>query len=313
MYMGGIKHIREVCMNKIKKAMIILKIIGVAAAALPSAVSAASYPTVYKGVDYKKVYNYNYYVKKYPSIKKKYGSNKTAVLKDFAVNGIKAGRLGSKYCTTKAGKKAVRELYYKTLMKPAEAKVSRKLYVTKTSKKTNTIILVVDHRISVWYKKGYGVWERKVTGYCGYGRNGLSLDRTAGDGTTPIGSFPIIYAFGNDDDPGTPMKYRKTTPYSYLSIERDTYNQWVESRSYVRGEHLQSYGSVYKHALWIGYNVNPTTYGKGSAIFLHYKGKTWKTAGCVSVNPKVMMRIMKLARNGTQIIIVPKEKDIMKY
>lgn len=273
---------------------------------------AASYPTVYKGVDYAKIYNYNYYVKTYPDVKKKYGTDQAAVLKNFAEHGLHHGRYGNAYCKTAAGKRLCRQIMYKTIMSASDAAVSKKIYQTATSKKTKQIILVIGHQLTFWEKAGYGIWEKSISAYCGYGRNGLSADRQEGDGTTPAGSFPIVYAFGNAANPGTKMKYRRTTANSYLSGERGTYNQWVESSVRIKGEHLQSI-SLYKYAMWIGYNVNPTVYGKGSAIFLHLKGSIWSTSGCVTVKESVMKKLLKCAKNGTYIIIVSKRADITKY
>ena len=275
-------------------------------------IAAASYPTVYKGVDYSKIYNYNYYVKAYPDVKKKYGIDKQAVLKNFAEHGLHHGRLGNGYCKTAAGKRLCRQIMYKTIMSAADAAVSKHIYRSAVSKKTGQIILVIGHRISFWEKAGYGIWEKRLSAYCGYGRNGLSVSRKEGDGTTPIGAFKIVYAFGNAKNPGTKMKYRLTTDKSWLSEEKSTYNKWVESSRSMKGEHLRSI-SVYKYAMWIGYNVNPTVYGKGSAIFLHLKGNSWSTSGCVSVTESVMKNILKRAKNGTYMVIVPKRSDILKY
>ena len=273
---------------------------------------AASFPAVYKGIDYSKIYNYNYYVKTYPDVKKKYGSDKEAVLKNFAEHGLHHGRYGNSYCKTAAGSRLCRQIMYKTIMSAGDAAISKMIYRSAASKKTKQIILVINHKLTFWEKGGYGIWEKVLSCYCGYGRNGMSADRREGDGTTPIGAFKIVYAFGNNANPGTKMKYRRTTANSYLSEEKTTYNQWVESSSGVKGEHLQSY-SVYKYAMWIGYNVSPTVYGKGSAIFLHCRGSSWKTSGCISVTEGMMKKILKQAKNGTYIIIVPKRADIVKY
>ena len=82
---------------------------------------------------------------------------------------------------------------------------------TRTAGKTSQIILVVDHNLSFWEKDADGEWSRKLSVYCGYGRNGLNDDRYEGDKTTPIGSFPILHAFGIASNPGTPMQYKKVT------------------------------------------------------------------------------------------------------
>ena len=150
--------------------------------------------------------------------------------------------------------------------------------------------------------------------YCGYGKNGFSSNRHAGDKTTPIGSFPMLYAFGLVDNPGTAMSYKKITSRSYLSGEAETYNQWIESdRRMYDSEHLMDYYQ-YKYAMNIGYNINPTVYGRGAAIFLHCKSTNrWSTAGCVSVPEDVMLELLLKSHNGEYIIIVPSVDDIYNY
>ena len=54
-----------------------------------------NYAVKYKGKNYKAVYNYNFYMKKYPKLFKKYGLNDEAALKNFVENGMKLGRQGS--------------------------------------------------------------------------------------------------------------------------------------------------------------------------------------------------------------------------
>ena len=48
--------------------------------------------TVYNGTDYSAVFNYNYYVNKYPDIKKAFGTDYLGVLKHFVTCGMKEGR-----------------------------------------------------------------------------------------------------------------------------------------------------------------------------------------------------------------------------
>ena len=194
----------------------------------------------------------------------------------------------------------------------ADYRVQQLLVKTKTAGKTGQIILVVDHNLSLW-EKGSGGWVKTLTAYCGYGCNGMSADRHEGDRTTPIGSFPILHGFGSAKNPGSTMQYKKITNNSYWSGEYSTYNQWVESKRRVAGEHLIDYYQ-YKYAMAIGFNRNPTVYKKGAAIFLHCKSRGhWSTAGCVSVEESVMKSLLLKSHNGVYMIIVPREKDIASY
>ena len=191
-------------------------------------------------------------------------------------------------------------------------KIENLLANSATAQKTDQIILVVDHTLSLWNKID-GEWYEDFETYCGYGRNGLNIDRHEGDGTTPIGAFPILYSFGHGENPGTAMTYKKITPNSYLSGESSTYNTWVESSYSMDGEHLADYYQ-YQYAMNIGFNINPTVFGKGAAIFLHCKsvGK-WTTAGCVSLPENYMLDLLKKSHDGEYIIIVPKVEDIANY
>lgn len=62
---------------------------GIGTATLQNAV------TRYNGVDYSAIYDYNYYVTKYPDIKRAYGSNDAAVLAHFVNQGMREGRQGN--------------------------------------------------------------------------------------------------------------------------------------------------------------------------------------------------------------------------
>lgn len=184
---------------------------------------------------------------------------------------------------------------------------------TATARKTDQIILVADHTLSLWNKVD-GVWQKDLESRCNYGRNGFSRNRHAGDKTTPVGAFEILYAFGMDDNPGTEMQYKKITPSSYLSAEDETYNTWVESASEIAGEHLIEYFPEYKYAMNFAFNLNPTILGKGAAIFLHCNStyKDW-TSGCVSVPENVMLELLLKAHDGAWIIIVPSQNEIADY
>ena len=64
----------------------------------------------------------------------------------------------------------------------------------------------------------------------------------------------------------------------------------------------------------IGYNLNPTVYGRGSAIFLHCKStNTWCTAGCVSLEEKNMVSVMKQLKKGAYIMIASEKSELEKY
>ena len=186
---------------------------------------------------------------------------------------------------------------------------------SETAKKTSQIVLVNDHELTLWEKQSDGTWKGSEPMYCGYGLNGFidPESRRMGSKTTPKGSYELTYAFGKAENPGTKMSYYPITPYSYLSSEKDTYNQWVESTTKVTGEHLIDYYQ-YKYAVNIGFNINPTVYGRGAGIFLHCKSyNSWNTAGCVSLEESNMVWVLKQLKNGAYMIIVSDKSEIRSY
>ncbi|MCR5008662.1 MAG: L,D-transpeptidase family protein [Oribacterium sp.] len=191
-----------------------------------------------------------------------------------------------------------------------------KLKSSLTAQITDQIILVVDHNLTLWNKQSDGNWIKDMDVYCGYGRNGLKPfnERHEGDQTTPIGSFPILHAFGFGSNPGTAMTWREITENSYWSGEKATYNTWVESATHVGGEHLIEYEICYKYAMAIGFNINPTVYKRGSAIFLHCKNPAeWGSAGCVSVLEEDMLKLLQKCHDGCYIMIVPDADAISNF
>ena len=143
---------------------------------------------------------------------------------------------------------------------------------------------------------------------CGHGRNGFSADKREGDGKTPVGTFPIEFAFGLEEPSDCHLPFRKITPFSCWSGEREDYNLWVESepgkRDMSRSEHLADYPVEYRFAFSIGYNTRAREWGLGSAIFLHCKGaKKWNTAGCISLPEGRIRTLLARLRPGAVIKI----------
>ena len=179
--------------------------------------------------------------------------------------------------------------------------------------KVKQVILVQDHRLSLWNRvadsqntKNCCGWEKSFEVPCHYGKNGLNADRHDGDGTTPIGLFKVTLVFGNAPDPGSAMPYRRITPTSWWSGEKEDYNTWVEvepgTRDMSRSEHLYRFKISYKYAMAIDFNTNPEVWGKGFAIFIHcdYLDDV-TTAGCVALEEQYMLRLVKECKEGTYL------------
>lgn len=175
--------------------------------------------------------------------------------------------------------------------------------------RSNARQMVIATGVDIGYKYGTlrffeyrnGDWVQLFSAPCRFGRNGLinGVLRKTGSLTTPTGIWLMpSYVFGQHSSApsGTRMPYRHITPRSYWSaVPNATYNTWVESSSYVYGEHLIHYTTTYEWALSTGYNALPNqrVIGRGTAIFLHCYG-TGLTAGCVSTAPANMVKVFRL-------------------
>lgn len=140
----------------------------------------------------------------------------------------------------------------------------------------------------------WAVYLQDISGYVG--KNGITSDKKEGDKKTPKGLFPLLFAFGIEENPESSMIYQTVTAESYWVDDPNSayYNQWVEgvdSKDWNSAEHLIEYPEQYAYAVVIGYNNDPIEPGKGSAIFLHCGNRP--TAGCVSIPRDYMKQLLQ--------------------
>ena len=142
------------------------------------------------------------------------------------------------------------------------------------------------------------VHEAAVTAF---GVNGLkpAAQRLDGDHTSPIGTFPMVYAFGTGN-PGTALDYRVVTSCSWWIEDPAVadYNRWREScavsgHTAAVSERLMDYVTnttgQYRQAVVIGFNYTRPIRsgpGSGSGIFLHYTPAYGSTWGCIGLSSR---------------------------
>lgn len=133
------------------------------------------------------------------------------------------------------------------------------------------------------------------------GTNGLRVNRREGDGTTPIGTFPIgATMYGNAPNPGVRFRY----------VRLRCGDWWVEDSRSPAYNRFQRIGCgrrppfkvttpdmsmerrAYTHLAVIEFNMHPIVPGRGSAIFLHaHTGRP--TNGCVSLRRPELVRVLR--------------------
>ncbi len=157
------------------------------------------------------------------------------------------------------------------------------------------------------YNKNGNHFDKVLSTSCYVGRNGITSNKSEGDGKTPAGVYTLGQAFGVASDPGSTRSYLKVNS-NYYWVDDSTskyYNQLVDvskvSKDWSSAEHLIDYTSAYRYAIAVDYNTACTPY-KGSAIFLHCS-TGGSTSGCVAVSESYMIQILQSLKSDTRIYI----------
>ncbi len=153
-------------------------------------------------------------------------------------------------------------------------------------------------------KNSQGVFYVDCNGSAYIGKNGLGKVRE-GDGMTPEGDFDVRRAFGILPNPGTCMEYFDITDTMVACDEEgEHYNQIVDTRFMDHpcgGEQMAKMMPEYSYGLELNYNPQ-NVYPKGSAIFVHCKGKKAFTMGCVAIDESLMRHVLVSSR-GLKVCI----------
>lgn len=159
-------------------------------------------------------------------------------------------------------------------------------------------------RVSLWRLTDAG-WQRRLTAYdgrTGYGGLVRGSRRVQGSGTTPLGSYRLLSAFGThraDDAWALPYRRIRRGDYWVQDNRSEHYNRyrnrrqggfrwWLRSGPNV-SERLTDYPRQYEWAIVTGFNRRQVRH-RGSGIFVHVNGRG-ATAGCVSA-PRWLVRAL---------------------
>ena len=82
------------------------------------------------------------------------------------------------------------------------------------------------------------------------------------------------------------------------------YNKPIKINNYVRYEKLYRHDYKYNLFIPIKYNWENTKIGRGSAIFLHLTKSYKPTAGCIGLNEKDFLILIKLIDKKTKLKII---------
>jgi L,D-peptidoglycan transpeptidase YkuD (ErfK/YbiS/YcfS/YnhG family) len=144
---------------------------------------------------------------------------------------------------------------------------------------------------------------------CALGRSGKVFRKKEGDGATPIGLFPLRFAFYRQDRivrPATGLPLRRLAPHDgWCDAPGDLcYNRFVRHPFRASAEQLWRADHLYDVIVVIGHNDQPRRRAAGSAIFLHMARDGLKpTEGCIAVRAPDMRKVLLRIQPSTRIRI----------
>jgi L,D-peptidoglycan transpeptidase YkuD (ErfK/YbiS/YcfS/YnhG family) len=156
---------------------------------------------------------------------------------------------------------------------------------------------------------GHAEWGKRRF-RCALGRGGIRRDKREGDGATPAGSWRMrALLFRPDRVEGTPLTglpLRALRPEDgWCDDPTDLlYNRAVKLPFRAHAEALWRADEVYDLIVVLGYNDDPPTPGRGSAIFLHVARPDFApTEGCVALSREDLALVTREANTGSWIVV----------
>ena len=143
---------------------------------------------------------------------------------------------------------------------------------------------------------------------CALGKNGITKSKREGDKKTPAGVFSLGKVFYRKDK----IKSLKTKLKKVIIKKNMAWCDDPENKSYNKliftndknKEKLFRKDNLYNIIIVINYNIRPIKKNKGSAIFIHLARKNYSgTMGCVGLNKKDLIEILKTLKKNTKIKI----------
>jgi len=165
-------------------------------------------------------------------------------------------------------------------------------------------LIVKNPHLVVW-----GAYEFQ----CAVGRGGFvqAMDKSEGDGKTPVGRWPMREVFYRADRVPplvTALPVRVTQPDdAWCDIAGDPcYNQHVKLPYPTQDEHLWREDALYDIMVVLGYNDAPVMQGKGSAIFLHVVRPDYSpSTGCITLAQEDLISVLREANKDSAVLIEP--------
>ena len=144
---------------------------------------------------------------------------------------------------------------------------------------------------------------------CSIGKNGITKKKKEGDNKTPRGIFEIGHLYFRKD------RIKKiNTSLKNIQIKDNMgwcddvkspnkYNQLIIIDNKVKHEKLKRKDHKYDLLIPIKYNVKNSVVGMGSCIFIHLTKNYKPTAGCIALQKKDFLIMLRFIKKNTKIKI----------
>ncbi len=146
---------------------------------------------------------------------------------------------------------------------------------------------------------------------CALGRAGVTEDKREGDTATPAGCFALRRVFYRPDRIARPATVLPVAPLHPLDAWCDDsadprYNCLVRQPHGASVELLWRDDHIYDVIVVLGYNDEPVTPGRGSAIFFHVaRPNLAPTLGCIAARRAHVLRILEECEASTRLCVIP--------
>ena len=143
---------------------------------------------------------------------------------------------------------------------------------------------------------------------CCIGKNGVSNHKIEGDKKTPKGLFSLGNVYFRKDRNIKPKTKLKCIPINKNmgwcnDIRSAKYNNLIKTNKQIRHEKIYRRDYKYDYLITVNYNTKNVKIGRGSAIFLHLTKNYKPTIGCIALNKKDFLILLKIIDKKTKIRI----------
>ena len=143
---------------------------------------------------------------------------------------------------------------------------------------------------------------------CVIGKNKLKKNKIEGDNSTPVGKFKLLSLYYRKDK----IKYIDTK-LNKVAIKKNLgwcddirsqfYNKPITIDKNIKHEKMFRRDTKYDLVIVLDYNFKKPILGKGSAIFIHITHNYKPTAGCIALNKKDLIILLKIISKKTYLKI----------